>query len=413
MIKSEGPQDFDPLAPETFDSPYAVYSGLRQRCPVAHSQAWNGFWALMEYRDVLAALQQSDTYITSVQNVVPKLAFTGRRPPLHLDPPEHTPYRRALNPLFRAERMEALEPVIRGHAATLLQPLLDRGSGDICEDFTSHFSIYVFASWMNMPEHMLADLRSIGRAYNIAVQSFEGELVKETSLKLYEIAREVIRLRRVQPLDPLDDPASALLVARDDEGRLLPEEMILGTIRQVLVVGIIAPSVIVGSICVHLSRDQQLQQQLRDNPDQIPAALEEFLRLYTPYRGFARTANKDVTVQGQVIPAGEPIALVYASANRDEKIFEDAGSFRLDRPNIHRHLAFGMGPHRCAGMPLARAELRIALEEILARTEQFELCGEVKVTRFPEIGALSVPLTFRRSSNARSSGAVMSAEPGT
>ena len=413
MIKSEGPQDFDPLAPETFDSPYEVYSDLRQRCPVAHSHAWNGFWALMEYDDVLAALQQSDTYITSVQNVVPKLAFTGRRPPLHFDPPEHTPYRRALNPLFRAERMEALEPVIRSHAATLLQPLVDRGSGDICEDFTSHLSIYVFASWMNMPEHMLADLRSIGRAYNIAVQSFEGELVTETSLKLYDIAREVIRLRRLQPLDPLDDPASALLVARDEKGQLLPEDMILGTIRQVLVVGIIAPTVIIGSICVHLSRDQELQQHLRDNPDRIPAALEEFLRLYTPYRGFARTANKDVTVQGKQIPAGEPIALVYASANRDEKIFDDASSFRLDRPNIHRHLAFGMGPHRCAGMPLARAELRIALEEILATTEQFELCGEVSVTRFPEIGALSVPLTFRRSSGTGSSGAVTRAEPGT
>ena len=305
--------------------------------------------------------------------------------------------------------MQALEPVIRRHAVTLLQPLVDRGAGDICEEFTSHLSIYVFASWMNMPEHMLSDLRSIGRAYNIAVQSFEGELVKETSLKLYEIAREVIRLRQLQPLDPLEDPASALLVARDDDGHLLPEEMILGTIRQVLVVGIIAPTVIIGSICVHLSRDQQLQQQLRDNPDQIPAALEEFLRLYTPYRGFARTANKDVIVQGKVIPEGEPIALVYASANRDEKIFEDAGSFRLDRPNINRHLAFGMGPHRCAGMPLARAELRIALEEILARTEQFELCGEVRVTRFPEIGALSVPLKFRRTSSADSSGAVMGA----
>src|SRR5690606_41705326 len=96
LIKSEGPQDFDPLAPETFDSPYAVYRDLRERCPVAHSQAWNGFWAFMRYEDVIQALQQSDVYITSRQNVVPKLAFTGRRPPLHLDPPEHTPYRRAL-----------------------------------------------------------------------------------------------------------------------------------------------------------------------------------------------------------------------------------------------------------------------------------------------------------------------------
>jgi cytochrome P450 len=302
--------------------------------------------------------------------------------------------------------MQALEPVIRRHAVTLLQPLVDRGRADICDEFTSHLSIYVFASWMNMPDHMLSELRSIGRAYNIAVQKFEDELVKETSLKLYDIAREVIRLRQRQPLDPLDDPASALLVARDDDGQLLPEDMILGTIRQVLVVGIIAPTVIIGSICVHLSRDQQLQQQLRENPALIPAALEEFLRLYTPYRGFARTANKDVTMQGRAIPKGEPIALVYASANRDEKIFEDAGSFRLNRPNINRHLAFGMGPHRCAGMPLARAELRIALEEILAGTEQFELCGEVKVTRFPEIGALNVPLTFRGRSSTPSSGAV-------
>jgi len=395
MIKSAGPQDFDPQAPETFDSPYAVYEDLRQRCPVAHSQAWNGFWAFMKYDDVLAALKDSDTYITSLQNVVPKLAFTGRRPPLHLDPPAHTPYRRALNPLFRPARMKALEPAVRQHTKNLLQPLLDRGEGDICEDFTSYLSIYVFAEWMNMPEELLDDLRSIGRAYNFAVQNFEDEMVRETSLKLYAIAQHVIDLRKTNPLDPAEDATSALLAARDDDGNPLPEDMILGTIRQVLVVGIIAPTVIIGSICVHLSRDQALQTRLRENPDLIPAALEEFLRLYTPYRGFARTANKPVTVGGIDIPADEPIALNYASANRDEDRFPDADQFRLDRPNIGEHLAFGLGPHRCAGMPLARMELRIALEEILAGTTGFTLNGDIKVTRFPEIGALSVPLTFR------------------
>ena len=92
-------EDFNPLTPETFDSPYGVYGDLRTRCPVAHSNAWGGFWALTRYEDVRDALVASDVFITSKQNVVPKLAFTGRRPPLHLDPPEHTPYRRALNPL--------------------------------------------------------------------------------------------------------------------------------------------------------------------------------------------------------------------------------------------------------------------------------------------------------------------------
>lgn len=394
MIKSEGPQDFDPQAPETFDSPYAVYEDLRKRCPVAHSQAWNGFWAFMNYADVLAALKESDTYITSVQNVVPKLAFTGRRPPLHLDPPQHTPYRRALNPLFRPERMKALEPAVRRHAQNLLQPLFERGEGDICEDFTSYLSIYVFAEWMNMPQELLDDLRSIGRAYNFAVQNFADEMVRETSLKLYDIARHVIALRKENPLDPQEDATSALLAATDDDGNPLPEDMILGTIRQVLVVGIIAPTVIIGSICVHLSRDQALQRQLRESPELIPAALEEFLRLYTPYRGFARTANKPVTVGGITIPPGEPIALNFASANRDDRVFPDAGEFRLDRPNIREHLAFGLGPHRCAGMPLARMELRVALEEILAGSKAFALNGDIQVTRFPEIGALSVPLKF-------------------
>src|SRR5580700_5167041 len=127
-------QDFDPLIAETFDSPHEVYRDLRERCPVAHSNAWNGFWALTRYADVQQALQQSSVFITSVQNVVPRLAFTGRRPPLHLDPPEHTPYRRALNPLLKPERIARLEPKIRTMAAQLLQGMLARGGGDVCAD---------------------------------------------------------------------------------------------------------------------------------------------------------------------------------------------------------------------------------------------------------------------------------------
>src|SRR5688572_30293713 len=93
--------DFDPLAPETLTSPHALYKEMRQKCPVAHSDRWNGFWTLTKYEDIAAVLGDSKTFITSVQNVVPKVAYTGRRPPLHLDPPDHTPYRNALNPLFR------------------------------------------------------------------------------------------------------------------------------------------------------------------------------------------------------------------------------------------------------------------------------------------------------------------------
>jgi cytochrome P450 len=121
--------DFDPLQPETFDSPQDTYRRLRKECPVAHTDAWGGFWALTKHRDVATAATDSDTFITSRQNVIPKVAFTGRRPPLHLDPPEHTPYRRAISPLLTPKKVERLRPIIRQICEDLLSPMVERGGG--------------------------------------------------------------------------------------------------------------------------------------------------------------------------------------------------------------------------------------------------------------------------------------------
>lgn len=384
-------QDFDALAPETFDSPWAEYARLQSECPVAHSDAWGGFWALMRYRDVVSTAADYRAFTTTVQNVVPKVAFTGRRPPLHLDPPEHTPYRRALNPLLTDEKAQRLEPMIRKIAGEMLDPLIAAGQADICTDFGSFLPVRVFAEWMNLTPDNALRLAEVGRAFNLAVQAKMDEVVKSTSLELYAIARDLIDERRANPRDPEMDPTSALL-ATEVDGQPLPDDLILGTIRQVLVVGIVAPMVIMGSMCVHLSRHPDLQQQLREHPEQMPAAIEEFLRLYTPYRGFARTPVNDVEIGGRKITVGEPIALVYAAANRDPSIFENPESFILNRPNIGEHVAFGVGAHRCAGSALARLELRVMLEELLARTSHFEINGEIVPTRFPEIGALSAPL---------------------
>lgn len=391
-MRKPPPQDFDPLQPETFDSAHEEYARLRKECPVAHSDAWGGFWALMRYEDVKSAASDP-TFITSKQNVVPRVAFTGRRPPLHLDPPEHTPYRRALNPLLSEESATALEPATRTFAIELLAPMLAKGGGDICAEFSSYLPVQVFGKWMNIPEPWIPVLHETGRTFNLAVQSAVDETMKATSLRLYDLARELIALRKREPMDPAADPTSALLAARH-KGEPLPDDMIVGTVRQVLVVGMVAPMVMVGSIVVHLCRDRKLQQDLRASPSLAPDAIEEFLRLYTPYRGFARTAVRDVEICGRTIPAGEPIALVYASANRDEAVFPDGGRFVMNRPNISDHLAFGRGPHNCPGVHIGRMQLRVALEELLAHTKGFALAGEVKPTRFPEIGALSVPIRF-------------------
>lgn len=385
--------DFDPLQPETFDSAHAEYAQLRATCPVAHADAYGGFWALARHADVVRVLTETDTFITSQQNVVPKVAFTGRRPPLHLDPPEHTPYRAVLNPLLTPERVALLEPAVRDYTRSFLRPLLRAGRGDLCQDFAAHVPVRVFGHWMKLPPALEAALGEAAPAFVRAVQSAHDESMKSASLVLYDMARELIALRRREPLDPAEDPTSAMLAAQID-GAPMSDDMAVGMVRQVLVVGIVAPMVMMGSIAVHLSRHPELQDLLRREPQRSAAAIEEFLRLYTPYRGFARTARREVQIGGRRIAAGEPIALLFASANRDEALFSDSDRFVIDRPNIKDHIAFGRGPHYCAGAALARLELRVMLEELLARTHHFALDGELVMTPFPEIGPWQVPMRF-------------------
>jgi cytochrome P450 len=385
------PDDFDPLVSETFGSAHEEYKTLRQHCPVAHTSTWEGFWLLTRYSDVARVSCDPDTFTTTVQNVVPRVAFTGRRPPLHLDPPEHTPYRRALNPFFTQEKIRQLEPEMRQITIQLLTPLIQAGGCDFCEDFLHSLPAYIFARFFNMPDDVALRIREITKIYGLALQGASDDLVKAASRQLYEIAREMIEQRRAEPMDPRDDPASALLGATY-RGATLPDDMLLGTLRQFIVVGMIAPIVFLGSCVVHLSEHPEIQDQLRADQTLIPDAVAEYLRLFTPYRGFARTPRHDVEIHGRTIGKGQPIALAYASANRDESVFPDGDRFIIGRPNIGRHLAFGAGPHRCAGAPLAVAMFRIVLEELLSRTRRIEVNGPIRMSGWPEIGTLSVPV---------------------
>jgi cytochrome P450 len=389
---SRAANEYDPTQAETFDSVHEVFADLRSRCPVAHSTAFDGFWAVTRYRDVADILQDPDLYITSVRNVVPGSAKTGRRPPLHLNPPEHTPYRRAIDRALSPTRVAAIEPATRRIAAKLARELVARGEADLVEHFSSPLPALVFGEWMGLSAAQTHVLWETARAYVKAFEAFDVNSVAVAGGELAKMATEVIEQRRAQPLDPAVDPTSSLLAARDANGAPFPLDLLSGCVRQVLVVGLVAPPIFLGSVAVHLSRDVTLQRQLREDPASIPDALEEFLRLYTPYRGFARTARHAVTLGGRDIEPNEAIALVYASANRDATIFPEPDKFILRRPNINQHLAFGRGAHMCAGTALARQQLRIAIEELLSHTSHFEVSGDIKMSGMPEVGPTSVPL---------------------
>lgn len=385
--------DFDPLVSDDPEWVRAEFARLRQEAPVARADAYGGYWTLTRHEDVQAAASDSKLFISSVRAVVPSDPRGLRRPPLNFDAPAHTPYRRALDKTLQRRRLIRLEPALRRHARAALAPMLERGGGDIAEEFGVLFPAWMTTEWLNLEPDTAPTLAETSFAWVTAWREQDAATVNTMSERMYDIARDLVARRLREPLDVETDPASSLLAERVD-GEPLAQEQIVGALRQCLVVGMVAPPIILGSIVRHLADDRELQDRLRQDPALIPAAVEEFVRLYSPYRGFARTVSRPVELHGRRIEPGEPITLAYHAANRDPEVFPDPDRFVLDRPNIAEHLGFGRGRHRCAGMPLARLGLRIELEELLAATTGFHLEGEPRYARMPEVGLTSVPVRF-------------------
>ena len=390
MDKTKHIPDFDADVPEDFDSPHAMFKELRGRCPVAYSDAMGGFWAVTKYEDIVRVLTDWRTFTTTIQNVVPRVATTQRRPPLHLDPPHNTPYRSAITRLMTPAKLAPWRSKIEAMVDELLTPLIERGEGDICRDFSFILPIAILAEFFRLPADNAKRVRIVGSEFNMALQQRDDEKVRKYSDELYGIARDLIEDRKVRPQDPDIDPISSLLAVRIDDTPL-PDDMILGALRQFLMVGIVAPTTFIASAVVHLARHPEHHALLRDDNTLIPAAVEELLRLYTPYRGFARTARRDVWFGDTLVREGDVLAAVFTSGNRDEDVFKDPEGFDLERPRRDL-LTFGRGPHSCPGAPLARLQLEVALGGIINRTRRIEIIGPMTMTNWPEYGPLSVPI---------------------
>ncbi|ORY16998.1 cytochrome P450 [Clohesyomyces aquaticus] len=368
---------------------HAQFDALRNKCPVAYSAENGGFWVLTRYDDIKRCASDTETFISSVKAVIPSDPRGTRRPPLNTDPPTHTPYRTAIDRTLKPARLKRLESVLEGHARREFQVLVDSGSGNVAAEFGANFSAWVEVTWLNLKDETAPYLARTAASWVNAWREQNKEEVKFHSEKLYEIARALFRERRVNMRDPETDPASSLLGERID-GQPIPEEKLIDTLRQCLVVGMVAPPILFGNIISHLASDKPLQSRLRAYPNLIPAAIEEFVRLYVPYRGFCRTASCPVTLHGRTIHPREPITMTYAAANRDPSVFPDPHEFVLGRENVAQHLGFGRGRHRCAGMPLARMALQIGVRMILEMTSDFEVMGELEFAKMPEMG-ISTP----------------------
>lgn len=380
--------EWDPTEPETFGSAHDTYARLRRGNPLPWSAEFGGFWSAMTYDDVLAITQDTETFSTATQNVVPHVPRgTSRRPPLHYDPPDHTAFRKVIDPSLRASAVRELEPRLRTTAEAVLDPWVRRERCDYARDVAMPFVAQCFAEYLRVPTDTVLRIREIGVRYSFAIQDMDTSAITAASEELYGIARDIY-----------DDPeATGELVldlrraADDPADDVVTHTTAVATIRQMIVAGMGAPQAVLGSAVAHLAQDVELQEQLRRDRSLLPAAVEEMLRMHAPYRVFARTATRDVEVHGRKVRSGEAIALIYPSANRDEARFSDPDTFRLDRqPN--KHLALGRGPHRCPAGTLGRLELLVALDVLLSQTSSFGLGGEIEMMNWLEFGPRSLPL---------------------
>lgn len=370
--------DVDSAFTRAIVDPTERYAHLRANCPVAlqNGGGGNGLarsgWLLTRYADIVEAAKQPEIFGQSIR-------WPGRRrPPLESNPPEHRALRALIQPFFMPKHIRTLEPVSRGLAVDLTAPLIAAGGGDFAEHVARPLPPQVLLSFLGQPNGDWVEVKRCCEAsYLQSSTDPDDRLVYEAADSwLWNYAEAIVADRTAAPRDVETDVVTAMLGGRVDD-KPVDEALVTGTIRLLLAAGHDSTTSALGACLRFVAEDPDLQTILREQPRKIPAAIEEILRLHTPVLQMPRTVMQDVELHGRSLCAGDAALLAFGSGNRDEAAFPDADRFKLDRmPN--RHLSFGTGIHTCIGNILARQEILVTLEELLARTRAFKLAAPVE-----------------------------------
>lgn len=375
------PADWDPRSEPVLGNEIAAYDEMRQRCPVARSDY--GYTSLFRHADVLRVMWDHDTFSSAVSRF-PSV-------PNGMDPPEHTVFRAMLEPYFNQERVEAFAPACR-QIATSLADQLPEGDVEFMADFADVFAIHIQCASLGWPAELHEPLLEWTRKNHQATLSRDEEALDAVALEFDGYIKDLLAVRRSAGDRAPDDATTRLLHERVYD-RFLTEDEIVSILRNWTVgeLGTIAASV--GILAHYLAAHPDIQQQLRDQRDRLPAAIDEILRIHPPLIMNRRVATRDTELSGVTIKAGERIAALWASANRDEAVFGDPDEFRLDRdPELN--LLYGAGIHVCPGAPLARLELETVMQALLDATRRIELVPNQSPANafYPASGFSELPL---------------------
>ncbi len=372
--------DWDHTDPRWVHDPYPIWDDLRERCPVAHTDRYGGAWFPSTHAGVSAVATNTE-HFTSRTVVIGNGRPTeeappapiGVAPPITSDPPFHQIARRLILPVFAPGPVRELEPMVRALCERLLDEIAGARVLDAATQYAQFIPPAVIIRLLGFPE---ADEELFREFVHVVLEGVNLPVEQriEEFAPIEEYLNAQIEDHRAHPRDDL----TSYLLGVEVAGQRLAIEHIRGTMILVLIAGIDTTWSAIGASLWHLASHPDDLARLVAEPELMGVAVEEFLRFYAPVT-MARLVKEDVDFLGCPMKRDDWILLGFPAANRDPAVFPDADRFIIDRLE-NRHIAFGLGIHRCAGSNLARMELRVALETFIARYPRFELLDPEDVT---------------------------------
>ncbi|MEM7409467.1 MAG: cytochrome P450 [Myxococcota bacterium] len=391
--------EYNPFSEEIMADPYPIYRQLRAEAPV-YRLADYPCWALSRFEDVWNASMDAKSYSVA-QGTTPAQQLTKVQPvtPMinNLDPPDHTRLRSQFRPFFGPARVRALDPTIRELFSKALDELVERGGGDLVGEFGTRVATKVASIVAGIPledGEMLYELvkRFFGREEGVDGMTEDGIAAM---MEMFAYFGELTRKRRAQGTngaDPLD-----VLIEFEQDGRPLVDDEIASHMSMLLIGGSETFPKVFANLARRLAEFPEQRAKVAADPSLAPDAFTEGLRYDMPTQFLGRTLLRDVEIRDQKLREGESVIFLYASANRDEAEFDDPDRFDIER-RPPRILSFGHGTHACLGIHVAKAEGRIALEELLERDPEYgiDLDGAERLrTEFVQ-GFASLPIQLLR-----------------
>ena len=384
------------LADEAFphDDPFPLYAALRAAGPLVWN-ATGGYWVAARHAEVTAVGADATRFCSGRGILTFEIGVDYPSPPtmMHTDPPAHTRYRSLVQPAFGRRVVRALEPTIRAAATRLVTQVRTDEPIDIVADLAAILPVQVIGMILGIPEAEWDRVWAWSEASIPGTETW-SDAERRNALRA-EMTAELAALVASARVNPRNDVISQL-VHEDLDGDRLSDDELAMFLNQLLVAGNETTRNAISGGLVAFSEHPEQWPRLVDDRALVDTATDEMLRWTTPVIAFMRTATVDATVGGTAVAAGDPILMLYASANRDELEFgPDADTFRIDRSPNH-HVAFGFGPHFCLGAALARLEITATLDALAeAGVTRIEPAGDVQRSRSTIIaGVTHAPLTL-------------------